>query len=344
MTHWTGFLRRGLGMTFCLVAVAFSSTASGQESAKSKTVDAKSVPHKHTPIVLNSRPIVSRYDVALTRPRRVLFSKGITYVADFGSGTVISIAKNGKSRVIAEDLGEPAGLAIDSLGRLYVSTFASGMEKAGTIIRIARDRSAAVFATGLNGPTALAFDAQDNLYVAELTHNTISKVDRDGNVTTFVPNIAAPSGLLVDNKSGLLYVLSASEGSLYSVSSMTDGMVELTRVASGFSAPSGLVAGPARQMVVVDYGRRRLMSVTRKGAVKLFALVPRGTVAADFDRLGNLIIANSDDRSLVKVTSNLSIKCPHCGRRIPVRLRTTKSRKPTPPAPKSEAKPMPPVI
>lgn len=323
-------------MTFCLASasLAFSaSTLSAQESSK-----AKPAPHRHTPITLHSRPIISKYDVSLTRPRRVLFHKGSLYAADFGAGTVVKVTKDGRSRVIAEELNDPAGLAVDSQGQLYVSTFAQGMEKAGTIVRIGSGGMASVFATGLSGPTALAFDSQDNLYVAGLTHNTVSRVDSNGEVTTFIPNVSAPTGLLFDSKDRL-YVLSASEGSLY----RADAMAELTRVATGFNSPSDLVAGPAKQMIVVDYGRRRLVSVTSKGKVNLFALVPRGTVTATFDRLGNVIIANSDDRTLVKVTSNLSIKCPHCGRKIPVRLRP-RPRKPSAAPPKSEAKPMPPVI
>lgn len=341
MKYLAGSRRVGLYMTVCLAVLFVAGVGHAEQRPSSKAAKSRTVDHTHDPVVIDSRPIISKYDVSLVRPRRVLLTKRGLFVADFDAGTVVRIAPNGRSKVVVEGLNEPAGLAADSTGQVYVSTFAQGMPKEGTIVQIGRNDVTAVYATGLNGPTVLAFDSRDRLHVASLTDNVVSRVNGMSESITLATNIPAPSGM-VFNANGDLFVLSASEGSVYRVSAgMTDGMTDLARIASGLAAPSDLVAHPSGQMIAVDYGRRRLVSISPKGRIKLFALVPRGTVAATFDSLGNLIIANADDHSLVKVTSNLRIKCPHCGRRIPVRLRPRSTRQSRP---KSEDKPMPPVI
>ena len=58
-------------------------------------------------------------------------------------------------------------------------------------------------------------------------------------------------------------------------------------------------------------------------------------------RDGNLLIVNWDDHYLMKITTNLFIDCPHCGKKIPIRL--VSPRKTIPP--RTEQKPpSPPII
>jgi DNA-directed RNA polymerase subunit RPC12/RpoP len=293
-------------------------------------------PHRHDAVEIEARPILSRYAVSLIRPRRLIARKdGTLFIADWGGGTVMRVSPEGKASLLAQDLDEPAGLALDSMGNLYVSTYAQGMKGEGAVYCITSDGMKSVFAVGFSGPTDLAFDQQDNLYVANFLDNSISRVTTRGSVSTFVANIAAPSALLFD-AAGELLVLSSTEGTVYRISQMAD----VAPIARGLSAPTDLVLHPAGHVVAVDFGRGRLMHVTAKGALKLFAIVPRGTIAAEFDALGNLVVANWDKTGLLKITTKLSIKCPHCGRKIPVKLRT-----PTPkPVPSAEPKPMPPMI
>lgn len=329
----------------CLALSLLAGSASAGDKASAGRL-VRSRPHKHRAVEIEARPILSRYSVPLIRPRRLISRKdGTLFIADWGAGSVVRIPPKGKATILAQDLNEPAGLALDSQGNLYVSTFAQGMKTEGTIYRFAVDEHGehdgmkSVFAVGFSGPTDLVFDEQDNLYVANFLDNTISRVSTSGSVSTFVANIAAPSALLFD-AAGHLLVLSSTDGTLYHVS--ISQMAELTPIARGLSAPTDLVLHPRGYVVAVDFDRGRLVRVTDKGTLKLFAIVPKGTIAAEFDSLGNLVVANWDKTSLLKITTNLSLKCPHCGRRIPVKLRTRR-RKPVP-APASESKPMPPVI
>ena len=47
-----------------------------------------------------------------------------------------------------------------------------------------------------------------------------------------------------------------------------------------------------------------------------------------FDLAGNLVFVNWDYQTLMKVTTNLSIPCPHCEKAIPLRLRPRQKPKP----------------
>jgi DNA-directed RNA polymerase subunit RPC12/RpoP len=339
-TALPGRMIAGLTLFLLLAALPPSATRAGDAPPAGKIFRQR--PHRHDAVEIEARPILSRYSVSLIRPRRLIARKdGTLFIADWGGGTVMEVSPEGKASLLAQDLDEPAGLALDSAGNLYVSTYAQGMKGEGAVYRFTHDGmnrftpdGMKLFAVGFSGPTDLAFDQQDNLYVANFVDNSISRVKESGSLETFVANIAAPSALLFD-AAGNLLALSSTEGTVYRLSQM--GVVPFAR---GLSAPTDLVLHPEGHVVAVDFGRGRLMHVTPKGALKLFAIVPRGTIAAEFDSLGNLVVANWDKTGLLKITTNLSIKCPHCGRKISVRLRT-----PTPkPVPSSEPKPMPPMI
>lgn len=99
----------------------------------------------------------------------------------------------------------PAGLAVDSANRLYVSDAAGRqiyrLEGAGTLTRIAGtgekgssgDGGAAASAR-FETPGGMAFDSAGNLYIADSGANVIRKVDTAGNISTFAGTGAAGAG------------------------------------------------------------------------------------------------------------------------------------------------------
>ena len=62
---------------------------------------------------------------------------------------------------------EPAGLAFDRQGNLFVAD-----HSAGEILKFTADGTKTVFATAIKSPYGLAFDADENLYVS---HPSIRK-------------------------------------------------------------------------------------------------------------------------------------------------------------------------
>ena len=86
------------------------------------------------------------------------------------------------STFVGSGLDDPAGLAFDAAGNLYVANYGNN-----TISKVTPAGAVSTFvSSGLNDPAGLAFDAAGNLYVANYGNNTISKVTPAGAVSTFV--------------------------------------------------------------------------------------------------------------------------------------------------------------
>ncbi len=288
--------------------------------------------HRHLPVDLDARPIVRRYKVSLNRPRRVIQAPaGAILIADWADGTIVKVDADGDATLLATELNEPAGLALDRSGNVFVANHGGGMMQQGSIVKITTAGDVQLFAENLNGPTALAFDPQGDLFVSEFHGNRILRITPAGIAHVVVENIPTPAALAFDIN-GYLYTASSTEGTVYRISQM--GNVEL--LARGLAVPSDLTFDPQQHLIATNFGGTELTYIDPMGGTKTFALVPKGTIGIQFDPAGNLIFVNWDYQTLMKVTTNLSIPCPHCRESIPLRLRPRQKPKPkTGPEPES---------
>jgi sugar lactone lactonase YvrE len=272
--------------------------------------------HGHEPVDVAARPMVTRFALALIRPRRLLVEEDRVIVADWGAGTVVEVDPEGRASILATGLNEPAGLARDALGTLYVSTHGEGIGGEGAIIRLVPGSMPLPLVEGLTGPTDIAFGPDGYLYVAAFHENTVLRVAPEGGMVMAAASVPSPAALAFD-PDGLLYVASSTDGAVFRVLPMGD--IEL--VTRDLHMPSDLAFDPEGHLIVANYGTRELSYVDPRGRTRPFAVVPEGTIALDFDAEGNLLFVNWDGQYLMKVTTNLAVPCPHCGRPIPVRLR-----------------------
>ena len=320
---------RTMTRTFMLAGAVFlpaalvSSSVDAQQTEPAAAAEAGV--HRHEPVDIDARPIVARSKITLVRPRRLLLDpEGNLFIADWAAGTVLKVTPDEKVSVFAEDLHEPAGLARDAVGNLYVAVHAEGMTKSGGILRIAPTGEPSWFVEGLTGPTALAFDSQGTLFVASFEDNSIQRVAPTGEVSTFLDDIPTPSALAFD-AAGQLFVASSTEGTVYRIGPMGDVQI----VTRSMLVPSDLAFDNEGHLIVANYGGTELSYVDEKGLSRPYAVVPKGTIAHLFDAEGNLLLVNWDFQFLMKVTNSLSVPCPHCGKPIPVRLRPkTRNEKP----------------
>lgn len=286
--------------------------------------------HVHPVITFQGSAITERLPVSLSRPRRILLDgHSDLIVADWGAGRVLRVPLHeGETTVIAEDLNEPAGLAQDRLGNLYVALHAGGIDGAGVVLKISTMGEESLFASGLTGPTDLAFDASGQLYVANFDANNIARISPNGMVTAVAQNIPSPAGLAFDPEGNLL-VANSNEGTISSI----DPMGRVRVIARGLNVPSDIAVDVEGHVIVTNSAGRRLSYLTPQRKLRTFASVPKGTVAVQFDQENNLLLVNWDLRLAMKVTTNLSVPCPHCEKQIPIRL---VPRKPAPEHPKSQ--------
>lgn len=206
---------------------------------------------------------------------------GHVYVADTGNGTIRKIAPGGDVTTLAgtawtrgavDGLGaaarftNPAGLAVDSQGNVYVAERArwfandifgtTHIEYANTIRKVSPSGMVTTLA-GANGthgaidgvgtaarfgnPTSVAVDAAGNVYVADKQNRTLRMIDPTGRVTT-------------------LAGLAGSGGT-------TDGRGTAAR----FLAPTGVAVDALGQVYVADSDAHTVRRVFASGLVSTFA-------------------------------------------------------------------------
>jgi sugar lactone lactonase YvrE len=196
------------------------------------------------------------------------------------NGVISTYAGNGNltnsgdgEAAISVPVGQPSGLAIDSLGYLYVSTPSrirrvAPLSDGGGITTYAGgattgfggDEGPAVSAR-LFFPQGLAFDAEDNLYIADTTNHRIRKVIRSTGVIVTVAGtgtagfsgddgpairatLSSPRGVAVD-RDGNVYIADSSNNRIRKVD--TSGIIT-TIVGTGVVgfSPDGTAAAETR--------------------------------------------------------------------------------------------------
>ncbi len=156
-------------------------------------------------------------------------------------GTVVvglALAEDSAPRVTTLDLdddlpsrGRLGGVSVDDNGFIYVSDFGS------TIWRISPEGGVEVVDNSLRGSSGNTVDRAGNLYQASFRDNRIVRIDKTGQLETYVSDgLDGPIGITVDG-SGNLYVCNCSGNFIAKV----DGSGRATRFAESPTsiAPAG---------------------------------------------------------------------------------------------------------
>ena len=188
------------------------------------------------------------YSRGLEGPLAVLcdpFYTKLVYIANTGAGTVLEILPNGKPKVLLSGLDEPAGLAEDPWGNLYVSEMGSGkvLEVPDKGLGPAR-----VLRSGLDQPRGLSVDALGNLFISDTGAGQVKIAASLRQHQLVDPRHARPGGR------GLRPVRARSTSSTASRACCSAGTTaRCRRSRRGLGDPSASRRGPERQ----DVGRHR---------------------------------------------------------------------------------------
>jgi len=238
-----------------------------------------------------------------------LDSKGVIYVADTANnrirtitnGTTATIAGTGLAgnagngaSATAAIINGPGGLILDSSGNVFIADTSNNQIRkiaGGNITLFAGngngeysgDNGTATNA-GLNNPTGIAFDSAGNLYIADNKNNLIRRVDKNGNIISYIGGTGPTAGRLSSptavafDPSGALYVADAGNqriikfvNNIFSVYAGTG-----TRGFSGdggkatsatLNNPTSIAFDSAGNLYIVDSNNNRIRKVTTDGNI-----------------------------------------------------------------------------
>ena len=240
-------------------------------------------------------------------------SSGNVYISDTNnfrirkvatSGLITTIAGNGSKGysgdggpALSAQLSQPAGIAVDALGNVYVADQNANVIRkisGGNITTVAGgsqnlgDGGPATSAN-LSGPQGLAVDSAGNLYIDDRLNNRIRKVTiSTGNISTVAGNgtfgfsgdlgaattaqVAFPTDVAVDS-AGNMYIADLGNHRIRKVTSGgtittlagngTQGFTSSgTATAAAFWQPSAVAADNLGNVYVLDAGNNRIIKVS----------------------------------------------------------------------------------
>ena len=224
-------------------------------------------------------------------------------VRQVASGVIRTIAGTGQAGsagdsglAVEAQLDQPAGLAMDSAGRLWIAEAGGSRVRqvtpGGIITRVAGlasgelpgysgDGSAATVAR-LNYPEGVAVDAAGSAYIADTFNHVIRKVGPDGSIATVagkgVPGYAGDGGpaalALLDSPTG---VVADGNGSLF-IADSGNGAIRrvdlggaMRTIAVQLSAPTGIAMDASGNLYVADADSHRVLEVAADGALRTIA-------------------------------------------------------------------------
>jgi len=250
-----------------------------------------------------------------------------TYVIQTVAGS--NFVGDGGSALSAA-LSQPEGLAVDSLGNIYVADADDNrvrkISPAGVIQTIAGTGEAGFAGDGgpaaaalLNQPYGLAVDAAGNLYIADLGNARVREVTTDGMIQTVAgggttppvnnangssattAQMLQPRDVAVDS-AGSLYISDFGANRVYRV---TAGMLVVLAgtgnagvagdggpaMAAQLNAPAGIAVDSQGAVYLADSGNNCIRKIVN-GIISTIYNVPSPTGLA-MDSLGNLFIASA---------------------------------------------------
>jgi outer membrane protein assembly factor BamB len=216
----------------------------------------------------------------------------VTYSGTRGQQVPVSIfcvRPSGTRETYASGIVNPTSMAVDAVGRLYVS---SRFE--GAVYRLKPDGTPELFASDLGVACGLAFGADGSLFVGDRS-GTIFRVDTAGRASAFatLPPSVAAFHLAVAPDGGL--VVSGPTLSSYDVIYRIAADGTVNALAPRFGRPQGLAFDARGGLFVVEAlaGASGVYRVPADGPPELFLSGP-GLVGLAFGPDGSLIVCSND--------------------------------------------------
>ncbi len=208
-------------------------------------------------------------------------------------------------------LNQPAGIAVDSDGNVFIADTAHNQIVKVTSTGVASALVLSGLSTALSAPAGLALDDSGNLFIADTGNNRVVQVN--GETATVVAlgavTLASPQGVATDF-SGNLFISDTGNNRIVKLPAGGGAAAAwtITGLGTALNAPAGLATDTARNVYVADSGNNRIVKITSGGAASALSISGLVTALAAplgvaLDVAGNLSIADSGNNRVVSVTS-----------------------------------------
>ncbi len=227
---------------------------------------------------------------------------GNMYVANYTDGTIIKVLPGGITQTTVFK-----GLS-KPMGLYYrqPSTLYVACEGDGTIQRLTLDSTVTgqTFASGFSMPAAMAIDDAGNMYVANYGNNTISKIDLSGAVSTFAVGLNKPMGIVFTGPTGgkTFKVINNGNGTISSV----DLLGAVTAYVTGLDTPKWVIADNAYNLYVAS-GNNIIKVLSPSGFIVTYATGLFNPYGLVMDLSGYIYASNFDTNTIAKVDNNYQI-------------------------------------
>ncbi len=324
-----------------------SGSSSGTGSAASGSSD---------PAASSVSPTTSGGAGFFVRPAGVVLdASGNLYVADANNHTIKKVTPSGAVSVFAGTSGvvgsvdgigtsaqfsQPAGMAIDVTGDIYVTDTANAVIRkispSGIVTTVAGSVATRGTTDGtgtaalFNAPAGIAIDGAGNLYVADSSANTVRKITPSGVVTTVAGSAMVrgetdgtgsdalfnnPTGIAVDGL-GNLYVADTFNDIIRKItpagvvttlagSAGISGTFDGTGGLSLFNNPTGVAVDSAGNVFVADSGNATIRRINPAGTVTTIAGIP--AISGFRDGAGSSALFNQPQALVTSSTGQIFV-------------------------------------
>ena len=160
------------------------------------------------------------------------------------------------------------GVTVDLVGNICVADFGEYVWK------ITPEGKRDVFASGFYGASGNAIDNEGNLLQSNFYADSITKIDRKGQMRPFVTSgLSGPVGIAINRQTGDVYVANCRGNSIAKIA--TDGTVLSFAKSDLFSCPNGISFDREGNLYVVNFRDNKMLKVDPKGFVAPFATISK---------------------------------------------------------------------
>lgn len=252
---------------------------------------------------------------------------------------------------VSADFNNPAGIAADNSGNLYIADYYNNsirkITPSGMVTTLAGNGNSDLVdglgtAASFYRPTCLAVDTNGNVFVADQFNHCIRKITPAGMVTTFAGNgipgytdglgsaasFYYPYGVAIDG-AGNLYVADQTNQRIRKISpaglvttiagsgiaSFADG----SGIAASFNYPTGIAVDNNGNVYVADYYNNRIRKIGPTGDVTTLAgnglpgSVDGNALSASFFNPAGIFVDNNDDVYVAEFSNHYIRKISSAG-------------------------------